>query len=225
MKHLASLVATLAVSAAAHGQVFTNLDFEAASTAGSTPPFGFLPWSSAAPGWTGSSKDPIFYGITHVGTPQWFLLVDSATQPGGALSGNYSIRFASGYESSLPGAPWVNAFLSQSGIVPANAQSLRLLASGPLEIRVNGNVTPLVPFGDQSFAVDISAYAGSLAEIRFINPSMQFFHSVTIDSISFSAAAVPELSPLMLWCLGLSAVFSICRQRRVAATIWSASDA
>jgi hypothetical protein len=225
MKRPATLIATLTISAVAHGQAFTNLDFEAASTAGSIPPFGFLPWSSAAPGWAGSDTSPVFYGTTHVGTPQWFLLVDAATQPGGALSGNYSMRFASGYESVSPGAPWVNAFLSQSGIVPANTQSLRLLASGPLEIRVNGNVTPLVPLGAQSFGVDMSAYAGSLAEIRFINPSMQHFESVTIDGIAFSPVAVPEVAPWMLLGLGLSAVFGVTRSRLLAATTRAASDA
>jgi hypothetical protein len=217
-RHLASflLAATVAVSAPA--RAFSNLDFEAASVGTATPPFGFIDWSLAAPGWghsAGADTGTVYYGLTHVGQTQWFLLVDAATQPGGALAGNYSLRFVSGYATSSPGAPWVNAYLSQSGIVPGNASSLTLLASGPLAVSVNGVLATLVPLGGLAYAVDVSPYAGSAVEIRFINTSLQQFDSVNLDSIAFSTSPVPEPAAWQLWAAGAVAGLALRLARKV----------
>ncbi|MFG6449517.1 PEP-CTERM sorting domain-containing protein [Roseateles sp. BYS180W] len=217
MKHFVTAL-ILAASAATSDlcQAFTNLDFEAATVASNTPPSGFLDWNLAAPGWShssGSDTDIVYYGITHVGTTQWFLLVDSATQPGGPLSGSYAMRFASGRESGKPSAPWVNAYLSQTGVIPADARSLTLLANGPLAVSINGAVAPIISLGGAAFAVDVSSYSGSAVEIRFINTSQQLSDPVSIDAIDFSTSPVPEPPVWALLFTG-AAVASIFRRAR-----------
>lgn len=219
MKHLLRiLVLAASVATSADGQAFTNLDFEAAIVAPANPPFGFLDWNLAAPGWShssGADSGIVYYGGTHLGLTQWFLLTDSATQPGGVLSGTYSMRFASGHESNSESAPWVNAYLSQTGVIPNDAKSLTLLANGPLGLSINGTSIPLVSLGGPSFAADVSSYSGSAVEIRFTNVSLQIFDAVSIDNIGFSTSPVPEPATWILFCMG-AVVAPVCRRARQA---------
>jgi hypothetical protein len=202
---LAVLVVEAFIAAPAAGQSFTNLNFEQATVAAPNSPFGFLDWNATTPGWShssGADTTTVYYGSTHVGVTQWFLLVDSATQPTGPLSGNYSMRFVSGHESSNSASPWVNAYLAQTAVVPSFARSLTLLATGPLGISINGAPASVVSLGGSAFAVDVSAYSGTTAEIRFINTSYQYFDALTIDNIDFSASPVTEPAIWVLLCLG-----------------------
>lgn len=211
-QHIATLTVLLAVCAPVCAQGFFNLDFESASTAGATPPISLLPWDSAAPGWGhsgGVDTDFVFYGAPHVGVTQWFLLVDERASDG-VLVGNYAMSFASGYSSSGPGSSWVFAYLSQSGAVPLDARSLQFVSSGPLAVQINGAPIPIYSTGAQSYALDVSQFAGSFAEIRFINTSSELFESVTLDAVAFSASPVPELSAWAMLLLGLVAVRGAC---------------
>jgi hypothetical protein len=206
------------VTTSAQGQAFTNLVFEAAVVSPSNPISGFLDWNLAAPGWShsaGSDTGIVYYGAAHVGVTQWFLLVDSRIQPGGPLSGNYSMQFASGFESSGLSAPWINAYLSQVGVIPTEARSLTLLANGPLAVSINGVAAPLISLGGSSFAVDIAPYSGAAAEIRFINASRQFFDPVSLDAIEFSASPVPEPATWLLLCMGAFGALMLHQARRV----------
>lgn len=216
MKHLLPvLVLAAATATSVQSQTFTNLDFEAAVVTSSIPPFGLLDWNLAAPGWGHSTgADIVYQGITHVGINQWFLLVDSANQPGGPLSGNYSMRFASGHESSSLSSPWINAYLSQVGVIPTDARSLTLMANGPLAVSINGAVAPLISLGGSSFAVDVSPYSGATAEIRFTNTSLQFFDAVNLDAVEFSASPVPEPATWLLLCMGAIGASAFRRARR-----------
>jgi hypothetical protein len=207
-QQLARLTVLLAVCAPVYAQSFVNLDFESASTAGATPPLSLLPWDSAAPGWghsDGADTDFVFYGASHVGVTQWFLLVDESNSDG-LLVGNYAMRYASGYSSSSLGSSWVFAYLSQSGMVPLDAKSLRFFSRGPLAVQINGAALPITSTGDQSYALDIASFAGTEVEIRFINTSSELFNSVTLDAVAFSASPVPELPAWGMMLLGLVAM-------------------
>jgi hypothetical protein len=216
MKHLLTFFALAACAAtSAQSQTFTNLDFEAAVVTSSIPPFGLLDWNLAAPGWSHSTgSDIVYQGITHVGINPWFLLVDSANQPDGPLSGNYSMSFVSGHESSSLSSPWINAYLSQVGVIPTDARSLTLMANGPLSVSINGAVAPLISLGGSSFAVDVSPYSGATAEIRFTNTSMQFFDAVNLDAIEFSTSPVPEPATWLLLCTGAIGASAFRQARR-----------
>ena len=214
---LAPLLLLIAVaSTTAHSQTFTNLNFEAASTTPSSSGIPFLlDWSTAAPGWSHSAGADsfVYYGLTHVGQTQWFLLTDAMTPPSGTLAGSHSFSYVSGFDSSNSSNPqWVNAYLSQTGMLPADARSLTLLATGPLGISVNGTALPLISMGGNAYAADISAFAGTTAELKFINTSAQFQNVLTIDNIAFSASPVPEPSTWLLLGLGLVGAGLISRR-------------
>lgn len=218
MKTLFALVLSLAAAGAAHAQAFTNLGFEDATQVPSTPDLQLLSWSTAAPGWSHSAGDDtsLYYGSTHVGQTQWFLLTDAATQPSGVLAGAYSLQFSSGYSSPFPGnQQWVNAFVSQTGSVPTDALSLTLLARGPLGVTVNGTNAPLIALGGIAYGVDMSAYAGLTVELKFINTASTFFTPVTLDAIAFSASPVPEPEAYALMLAGLGVIGLVARRRRV----------
>ncbi|WP_422014172.1 hypothetical protein [Roseateles sp.] len=218
MKLIPALLLITAASTSAHGQAFTNLDFEAATV--TQPPNGisFIDWSAAAPGWShsaGADTSAVYYGGTHVGVTQWFLLTDAATVPAGPLAGAYSLSFASGYDSSnASGSQWVNAHVSQTGLLPSDARALTLLASGPLGITINGTAGALVSLGGSAYGVDVTAYAGQSAEIRFINTSTQLFNPVTIDNVAFSASPVPEPPVWLLLGMTLAGWQAVARRAK-----------
>ena len=192
----------------AHGQTFTNLDFESAVVVSNDPTFGFLDWGLAVPGWShslGSDTGAVYYGSTHVGQTQWFRLIDVITSPGNApLQGQYSMQFSSGRSSTNPPGPWVSAFLAQTGAVPSNALSLRFLATGPLAVAIDGLTVPIISTGQNAFGVDLVPYAGSTVELRFINSSQQFFDPVMLDQVSFSTTPIPEPESWLLLSAGLA---------------------
>jgi hypothetical protein len=213
----AAITAVLVATASANGQTFSNLGFEAANVSANTPPFGFLPWSSALPGWShsaGADTATVYYGLTHTGVTQWYLLTDSTSQPQNLLAGSYSAVFASGYASSNPQpSQWVNAYLAQSADIPVGTRSLVLLARGPLEVYVNGALAPLVSLGGLSYGIDLSPYAGSFAELKFLNTATALFNPVAIDSIAFSnVALVPEPAGWAMFALGLAALGAVRRK-------------
>ncbi len=221
MKRLSyALLFSVAAATSAQGQVFTNLDFEAAVVVPTAPGFGFLNWNLAAPGWghsPGSDTGIVYYGMTHVGTTQWFRLVDSTSPGSSPLHGNYSMQFASGYASGPVAGTWVNAYLSQTGLIPADALSLTFLASRPLAITIDGAPAAATSLGGSAFGVDISSYAGSVAEIRFINTTLQLHDPVTLDSVAFSVTPVPEPTTWLLFGLG-AAVLQTVRRIRASGT-------
>ncbi len=218
MHRFAAILASAAVFSSAQAQSFTNLDFEAANTASAVPPFGSLAWSAAAPGWQhgpGVDTEPVYYGLTHVGITQWYLLAGPGSSIA-ALAGDYSMSFASGYASYLPGAQWVNAYLAQTGVVPLGTRSLTLLATGPLDLQINGSSVVLVPTGAGSFAADVSAYAGATIEVRLVNASAQAQTPVTVDNIAFSTSPVPELPIWHLAGVGLLGLGIALSRRRTS---------
>jgi len=211
--------AMLTLGTAAQAADFINLNFEQAQAPVLQQPFEFhlLDWATAAPGWSHSSGDAtasVYYGSTHVGLPQWFLLTSAQSFSNLLLSGSYSMAFNSGYLSTFdPNSPFVHATLSQTGDVPADALSLRLRATGPLAVFLGDAPIALQPLGGNLYGGDIAAYAGQTLELRLVNLSNDQGHPVVVDDIVFSPAAVPELPTLASLTLGLALLAGL-RHRR-----------
>jgi hypothetical protein len=203
------------VTLCARGQGFVNLNFEAASTKPSPLGYPLLEWSTAAPGWSHSSGGDtsyIYYGGIHTGLSQWYFLADA---PGTQLEGNYSLAFASGHLSSGINTPWVNAYISQTGTVPLGTLSLRMLATGPFAVFVGGVSVPMYSLGGNSYGGDISAFTGSLYEVKIMNTATTLHTPTVVDNVLFSPVAVPEPSSIALSLLGM--VLAICRRNKHAA--------
>jgi hypothetical protein len=213
--------AALVLGTSAQAADFINLNFELAQAPVLQQPFEFhlLDWATAAPGWGHSSGDAtasVYYGTTHVGLPQWFLLTSAQSVPSLLLSGNYSLAFNSGNSSPFdPNSPFVHATLSQTGDVPAEALSLRLRATGPLAVFLGDVPIALQPLGGNLYAGDIAAFAGQALELRLVNLSNDHGHPVVVDDIEFSPlAAVPELPTLASLAAGLAGLLALSRRRR-----------
>lgn len=132
------------------------------------------------------------------------------------LAGSYSLGFASGYASSQPGAPWTQAYLAQTGAIGGQINSIQFLARGPsFALFVGGQRLPLLSLGDNRYAADISAFAGTTAELRFVNLTTALHDPVLIDNVVLSPVVVPEPAVrglLVAGTVGLS--FWLARGRR-----------
>lgn len=201
----ALMAATLTNQAQA---AFGNLDFESATVVSHDDNFGFLDWALAVPGWThgeGPDTRAVYRGLTHVGTTPWYLLVDAAVQGRAPLQGSYSVAFASGHsDPQSENSPWIESFMAQQGTVPVSVRSIRFLASGSFEFRVNGAALPVLSLGQGAYGADLSAYAGQSVELRFANVSTQLHDAVVVDDVRLSSMAlVPEPATGILGIAGL----------------------
>lgn len=123
--------------------------------------------------------------------------------------GRYGVAFFVGYTQF----PQFSVFdLIQTGDVPLDAKSIHFVnRGGAFELRVDGTLLPLLSDG-QSFAADISPFAGRTAELDFRTvfvPGAAPYHA--IDDVSFSPVAIPEPPAVMLLFVGWIALW--CRQR------------
>jgi hypothetical protein len=137
------------------------------------------------------------------------------TGAGGVINGNFTAILQAGV-TGLANTP-ADTTLSQTGLVPGTAQSLRfqgyLLADGPAELVVvvtlGGQQLSLTPLASGTsytlYGADIHALAGQTAELDFtvraerphVNNQYLF-----LDSIQFSNQPVPEPSIFGLSALG-----------------------
>jgi hypothetical protein len=218
----ALLLLMLLACAPAHGQVFSNLDFESASVPSNLTCCN-VDWTVGAPGWThsdGAGTEFLYYPHAHLGLAQWFVLADAMLVPGvQPLAGRYSVAFSSGRFVDFSSSPFIHAYLSQTGLIPSDARSINLLATGPLEVYAGNTPIPLVALGSgNAYAGDISAYAGKTVEIKFLNaanlPSSIGGEVVMIDNIAFSIVpSIPEPAPSLLIVVGILMV--ACARRYV----------
>ena len=197
---------------------FFNLNFESARVVLHDPQFGWLDWSLAAPGWahsSGSDLEVIYYGQEHFGVTGYYMLYDSVSPvyaPGTQLAGLYSLGFSSGYASSSGGAPWQQNYLSQTGAISSDVQSIRFLARGSFAVFVGGTEIPMVALGSNAYAGDISAFADTTTDLRIVNTSMELHDPVILDNVVFSATPVPEPSIMALVVVGGLAFVFGCRR-------------
>lgn len=219
-----ALCAALVLPAAVQAQAFVNLDFERAVVQPADPNFGFLDWSLAVPGWQhddagGADTASVYWGSTHLGLTQWYLLVDNQNQQylqWPAMQGRFMLAFTSGQLSSAAVEPWALSWIAQTGLVPATARSLHLLAQGPLQVQINGVVQPLLQqAGQDAWALDVSAYAGQVVNLKLLDPSPAYPGGVVVDALRFSSmAVVPEPASALLMGLGVAGLLARLRGRR-----------
>jgi hypothetical protein len=187
------------------GQNFVNLDFEQATV--TTPVGGSIYPADPAqlfPGWTvGGSGTVVSYNDLSLGAPAVDLMgPDFPNFPGYTpLQGSYSVLLQ--YFGGVSPPPT----LSQTGLIPAGTESINfLVGSGESDavMTVNGVNIPLVPISGGELAGDISAFAGTVAQLTFSTTSNTGYeeNSLYFDDIQFSASPVPEPSAVVL--------FSVC---------------
>ena len=201
------------------GQGFVNLNFEQAVivTDPSVPyyPYGVYA-SNALPGWTGIgflSPNYITYDDLSLGATSVTLCGTNSQYSPSSLDGRFSIDLYGGVEGPAAGAS-----ISQTGLVPSNAASIRFIAQGVIPASAGGPL--LLSLGGQNisyFAIstgpnytvyggDISAFAGQIAQLTFNTPQGNNNYW-ELDDIQFSSSPVPEPS---VWSLIIIFTFMLC---------------
>ena len=234
------LVGGLALLMSAFGVVgqgtFQNLDFESATVSGE--PGTFVSFSQAFPEWTGYVAGVQTSGAVYdqvAMSVAGFSIIDSAYQVssapayasnGGLIEGDYTAVLMSGVAGVLqPSA----ATLAQTGLVPADAESLQFKAqfcpfnaSGSFDVTLGGQTLSLVPVATGAnyteYAADIHAFAGETAQLDFIvnvYPHQDVCDYLYLDSIQFSSQPIPEPSVFGLSASGaLLLGWRVLRRRR-----------
>lgn len=215
IKKMLVIVIPLVLWNNAQGQGFVNLDFEDATVA-PTPVNGFgstVSPASAFPGWTvggGGIYLNVLYNNFTFGAPAAILMGPSFPNGPGytPLQGSYSALLYYDNPSIVPPPT-----LSQTGLVPATAQSISFLAGSGADVTMNGVNISLVPILGGRLAGNISTFAGSVAQLTFsISPSRIGDNVLYFDDIQFSSTAIPEPSVLALGALG-TLLLGFCRWR------------
>jgi hypothetical protein len=228
MRVLCLLIAIAQLSqAAAHAQgTFQNLDFEATSIPSSQPssdysdPSTWVTASAALPGWSaflGTNQLPtvLYNSVTSGSASVSLMRVGDSLEP--TLEETFSAVLLGGITYVPPGYfVQENASLSQTGLVPADAQSIhfksRLMSGNTIEVSLGGQSLFLVPLRVTAaytlYGADVSAFAGQTTELRFtsIIRDGQFNHWM-LDSIQFSPQSIPEPGGAVLVGLGTAVIF------------------
>ncbi len=202
-----AIVAVLSVSA--QGQNFSNLNFESAYDLPANPSNGvYIPAANAFPDWAlGGSEVSVFYESNFLGDAG----VSAVQLEGGALAldGDFSLRLNDG------------GSISQTGLVPANAESLDFEATSTLnlDVTLGGQRLSYSALYDGPNYIEYGANIatgldGQMEELTFSNLGLD--GSTLLDNIQFSPSATPEPGEMAL--IGLGAVLFYMsihmRQRR-----------
>ncbi len=218
---------------------FENLDFESANIPSMTSVNSLIPVSEALPGWSA------FFVYPGGDLPQTQVNYDSISLGGAVLSvvdANEPVPgygpIQGGYSAFLFGGPRASfeesAAISQTGLVPAGAESLQVdayVSGAPFVVTLAGqtiNMSPLEMFPKSSSAPAYTLYGGNIpASFAGLTETLTFIEppSTTVaptwlelDNISFSPTTVtPEPDPLALMAIGavgfaLYRRFTLCRR-------------
>jgi hypothetical protein len=199
---------------------FQNLNFEAAVVSPAPP--GYTPIGAqnpisavdALPGWAVYEDDTLCTAVWGMpGLDITYVSLDYGQAFGrSSIQGAYSVglsgwNLAPGYFTSVS--------ISQTGLIPDGTQSIQFLLenysflgdSGNLIVTLNGTRIPISVVSTSGYVMtmtgDVSAFAGTTAELKFTAPSVSEYG---LDSIMFSPQAVPEPSMFSLFGLGLLAL-------------------
>ncbi|MDE3066084.1 MAG: hypothetical protein KGJ60_00890 [Verrucomicrobiota bacterium] len=209
--------ATIFANAARGQGTFQNLDFESAKLIFPDPSYPyFLAATNALPGWSAFSGTNQLTGIYY---DEGAVLSDVMLFGffSGVLSGNFDVSLA-----HPNGSP--SGSISQTGLVPSDAQSLFFEAStAGLLLSMNGQNLSYLPIsnGQNSsgykytvYGANISAFAGQSATLTFSTiPGGGAF----LDNIQFSSQPIPEPSALsfIFLCCGILVSLRACRRQRL----------
>jgi hypothetical protein len=191
---------------------FQNLNFEAANIPAGTQAGTEVSSNAAIPGWSGSS--PIIYDFLGSGGSQ-VAIIDSSFRIT-PLQGNYSVILVGGTDTGYN----YPSYISQTGLVPANAQSIQMDLSVlgfpgvPYVIAINGqsiSMSPLQTFPNYTvYGGNISAYAGQDATLSITQdaPVGEAAESgiLEVDDIVFSPSSIPEPGSWALILCGAAAL-------------------
>lgn len=195
-----------------HAAPFVNLNFEQATV----PPGSmfFLPAPLAFPGWTpriGEVQQTIVhYNQTGIGEAAVTLYDMRLPISDPVLEGTYSAFLITDFAFGTP------ASLSQTGSIPSDAQSLRVLVSQsrlPPILTLNAMQMPLIrlsnPMGPDDpimYGADVTIFAGAEADMQFASSVAPSLGVTGFDGITFSPLPIPEptsLLQIVLFALGL----------------------
>ncbi|MHB1034539.1 MAG: PEP-CTERM sorting domain-containing protein [Pirellulales bacterium] len=217
-----SMAAFLSVSMGATrvgAEPFRNLDFEA-SEVFQTSPSAIAPWTAHI----GSEYDPGGVPLNTIALDSANLtLIDASNRGWQQIEGRYSLLLQGGWwETSMTEWGYRDASISQTGDVPADAQSIRMLVRvwpGSLwTVSLDGNNVPMFPlkgFGGDTweYGGDVRSYAGLTSRL-VLSTSANWENSTLFDAIAFSAEPVPEPSSIVLAAVGLAGLLACRRKRR-----------
>ncbi len=184
-------------------QGFVNLNFEAANLSAYGAGPAVVPVTNAIPGWSAyvgnSPQTSILYNNVALGNTS--IAIFSTNGFNGVIDGTYSINLFGGLTDT-------SASISQTGVVPASAQTLLFEAKpviGTLLVSLGGQslsfYTLSTGSGYSLYAADISAFANQTEDLTF--SALQGGNNYwTIDDIQFSSSPIPEPSTLSLIALG-----------------------
>jgi hypothetical protein len=219
MKTKLSLLYLISVPLLLQAQgTFQNLDFESANLAPvpSGQFGGLVPISDALPSWTAylgtGQTSQILQNNLAGGSPSISILGPNWGNSFGIaiIEGNYSAVLQAG--SLGP----VLAVIAQTGLVPANSQSLQLRGppsstTGQFVVTLGGLPITMTPLFDTAtytlFGGDISSFAGQTSELRIAALPTSLYFSV--DSIQFSTSPIPEPSSVWLLLVGSGVLFYV----------------
>jgi hypothetical protein len=159
------------------------------------------------PGWTasigGATQSTILYNNATLGASS-IAILSGANSPNPIIDGSFSVQLTGGASG--------NTMISQTGLVPANADSIffESYSQGSpinnLAVSLNGQFINILLFSTSSeyntYIGDVSSFAGQTANLTFTAPaSTPLVKIFVLDDISFSPTVVPEPGAL-----GLSAL-------------------
>ncbi len=174
---------------------FYDLDFESATIYLIGPNSIFFP--NAFPGWTAYSGSIRAFSALFNSVSPDSAAIGLQTNSSGLFDGKYYASIQSGFApgSSAP-HPVVISYLTQTGLVPTNAQSLLFRASGSrYMVSLNGQSLSPSPLGGNLYGAKVSRFSGTPAELRFTVltnlPPQPPINTLLLDSISFSTRVIP----------------------------------
>ncbi len=188
---------------ALRAQDFQNLDFESANVSNLLPNTAeFVSVADGLPGWS-----------AYIGTNQLTQVGHNAITLGAANVGvlgpeypfdTYPLQgaYTAIVQPGAFGGQGLPASIAQAGLIPASAKSMRFLAflgfTNDLVVTIGGQTTPVVPLGSGSFGCDVSAFAGSVEDLKFTILDTHGNDENLLDAITFSMESVPEPSGISL---------------------------
>jgi hypothetical protein len=191
---------------------FQNLDFEQANPVVVSP--FTVTAASGLPNWTvtigGVEQTQITENGFSTGAPQVDLIGSATPVAYSPLDGNYSVLLQGTFS---------DAAISQTGVIPADTQSLQFQAQpgngpGSLNVEIGTETVPYSVIGTGPnytiYGANISAWAGDSEELTFSAPSIS--GNWEIDDISFSPTSItPEPDTFVLMGIG-GALFAAYRR-------------